>query len=58
MTYALILIARDTSSDSREGSRLLAFLRHDIEYHNNTSERALRLFAVMRNTLYGSRSER
>ena len=42
----------------REGSRLFAFLRHDIEYHNNTGERALRLFAVMRKTLYGSRSER
>ena len=42
----------------REGSHLLTFLRHDIEYHNNTSERALRLFAVMRKMLYGSRSER
>ncbi len=42
----------------REGSHLLTFLRHDIEYHNNTSERALRLFAVMRKMLYGNRSER
>ena len=42
----------------RESTHLFTFLRHDIEYHNNTSERALRLFAVMRKMLYGSRSER
>lgn len=42
----------------REGTHLLTFLRHDVEFHNNASERALRLFARMRKTVYGSRSMR
>ena len=42
----------------REASHLLTFLRYDIEFHNNTSDRALRPVARMRQFLYGSRSER
>ena len=41
----------------REGRYLLTFLERDVAYHNNTSERALRIFACMRKTLYGNRSE-
>ena len=42
----------------REGESLLTFLRHgDLEYHNNKSERAVRIFSLMRRTLYGNRSE-
>ena len=43
----------------REGRHLLTFLRHDgVRYHNNTSERALRPFALMRKVCYGNRSRR
>lgn len=43
----------------REGGQLLTFLKHDdIPYHNNTSERALRPFALMRKVCYGNRSRR
>ncbi|MXZ93906.1 MAG: transposase, partial [Cenarchaeum sp. SB0661_bin_35] len=32
----------------REGEQLLTFLKHKgVPYHNNTSERALRIFALM-----------
>ncbi|MXX21068.1 MAG: IS66 family transposase [Cenarchaeum sp. SB0661_bin_35] len=42
-----------------EGGQLLTFLKHDdIPYHNNTSERALRTFALMRKVCYGNRSRR
>ena len=40
----------------REASHLFAFLEHDADYHNNTSERALRAFAEYRKILYGNRS--
>ncbi len=42
----------------REGDQLLTFLEHGVEYHNNKSERALRMFATMRKVSYGSRSEK
>lgn len=42
----------------REAYHLLTFLRFDVEFHNNASERALRLISRMRQFLYGSRSER
>ncbi len=43
----------------REGGQLLTFLKHDdIPYHNNTSERALRTFALMRKVCYGNRARR
>lgn len=43
----------------REGGSLLTFLRHDgVPYHNNASEQAVRIFAIMRKIFYGSRSER
>ena len=41
----------------REGRYLLTFLERDVAYHNNPSERAPRIFACMRKTLYGNRSE-
>ena len=43
----------------RERLQLLTFLKYDdATYHNNTSERGLRLFALMRKVTYGSRSIR
>lgn len=43
----------------RERGQLLTFLKHDgIPYHNNLSERVLRIFALMRKVCYGSRSIR
>ncbi len=42
----------------REAGHLLAFLEHDTNYHNNDSERAVRMLSVMRKILYGSRSKR
>ncbi len=43
----------------REGGHPFTFLEHrDVEYHNNGSERALRMIAVIRKILYGNRSER
>ncbi len=43
----------------RERNQLLTFLRHpNVEYHNNTSERALRGVALMRKILYGNISKR
>ena len=39
-----------------EQRQLSAFLKHDIQYHNNLSERALRSIDIMRKTLYGSKS--
>ncbi|MYC80412.1 MAG: transposase, partial [Cenarchaeum sp. SB0661_bin_35] len=43
----------------REGGQLLTFLKHKgVPYHNNTSERALRIFALMRKVCYGNRSDR
>ena len=42
----------------REAYHLLTFLIHDIEYHNNTCERAVRLLARLRKAIYGSRSVR
>ncbi|MYD59177.1 MAG: transposase, partial [Cenarchaeum sp. SB0678_bin_8] len=43
----------------REGEQLLTFLKHKgVPYHNNTSERALRLFALARKVCYSSRSRR
>ena len=50
---------RYTKRLRREGQFLLTFLKHDdVPYHNNTSERALRIFALMRKITYGSRSRR
>ena len=59
-------LIRDTCTDNdckrhterlrREQHQLSTFLKHDIQYHNNPSERALRTIAIMRKTLYGSRS--
>ena len=40
----------------REGGSLFTFIMHDVEYHNNVSERALRKFSVYHKILYGSRS--
>ncbi len=42
----------------REGDQLLTFLEHGVEYHNNKSEGALRMFATMRKVSYGNRSEK
>lgn len=42
----------------REATHLLTFLKYDVEFHNNVSERALRPIARMRLFLYGSRSKR
>ena len=42
----------------REISHLFTFLECEVDYHNNISERALRVFAKTRNVLYGSRTER
>ena len=43
----------------REGNSLLTFLKYDgVPYHNNASEQAMRIFAIMRKIFYGSRSER
>ena len=41
----------------REIGHLFTFITHDIEYHNNSSERALRRFAEARKILYGSRTK-
>ena len=49
---------RYTKRLRREQHQLFTFLKHDIQYHNNLSERALRSIAIMRKTLYGSRSEK
>ena len=40
----------------REGDSLFTFIMHDVEYHNNVSERALRRFSAYRQILYGNRS--
>lgn len=43
----------------REGGSLLTFLRYDgVPYHNNATEQAVRIFAIMRKIFYGSRSGR
>ena len=42
----------------RERHHIVTFLTHDVEYHNNACERAIRLLARMRKTIYGSRSAR
>ena len=42
----------------RERGHLFTFLEHDVDYHNNISERGLRPFAASRKILYGNRSER
>ncbi len=43
----------------REGNSLLTFLKYDgVPYHNNASEQAMRIFAIMRKVFYGSRSEK
>jgi len=43
----------------REGGALLTFLRYDgVPYHNDASEQAVRMFAIMRKIFYGSRSEK
>ena len=43
----------------RERDALLTFLKYDgVPYHNNASEQAVRIFAIMRKIFYGSRSER
>ena len=42
----------------REKGHLFTFLEHDVDYHNNISERGLRPFAASRKILYGNRSER
>ena len=40
----------------REGDSLFTFIMHDVEYHNNVSERALKKFSAHRQILYGNRS--
>ena len=40
----------------REGDSLFTFIMHDVEYHNNVSERALRRLSAFRKILYGNRS--
>ena len=40
----------------REKDQLFTFLTEDIEYHNNSSERALRCISTIRKNLYGNRS--
>ena len=43
----------------REDKSLLTFLRHEgVPYHNNSSEQAMRTFAIMRKIFYGSSLER
>ena len=43
----------------REGKSLLTFLRHEgVPYYNNSSEQAMRTFAIMRKIFYGSSLER
>ena len=42
----------------RERGHLFTFLEHDVDYHNNISERGLRPFAASRKIIYGNRSER
>ncbi len=50
---------RYTKRLKREVDDLFTFLEHyDVEYHNNGSERALRMMAVIRKILYGNRSEK
>ena len=39
----------------REIDSLFTFVLHDVQYHNNISERMLRTFAEARKVLYGSR---
>ena len=41
----------------REVGHLFTFITHDIEYHNNSSERELRRFADACKILYGSRTK-
>ena len=48
--------ARFVKRLKRVAYHLLTFLIHDIEYHNNTCERAVRLLARLRKTIYGNRS--
>ena len=42
----------------REINHLFTFLERDVDYHNNISERSVRVFAKARKVLYGSRTER
>ncbi len=42
----------------RKADHLLTFLEHNANYHNNDTERAVRMLSMMRKILYGSRSER
>ena len=42
----------------REIGHLFTFLECDVDYHNNISERSVRVFAKARKVLYGSRTER
>ena len=42
----------------REKGHLFTFLEHDVNYHNNISERGRRDFAEFRKILYGNRFER
>ena len=50
---------RYTKRLRREVDHPFTFLEHhDVEYHNNGSERALRMMAVIRKILYGNRSEK
>ena len=49
---------RYTKRLKREADHLFTFLEHNVNYHNNDSERAVRMLSMMRKILYGSRSER
>ncbi len=50
---------RYTKRLKREINDLFTFLEHDgVKYHNNDSERALRMIAVIRKILFGNRSEK
>ncbi len=48
---------RSTKRLKREADHLFTFLEHNVNYHNNDSERAVRMLSMMRKILYGSRSE-
>ena len=49
---------RYTKRLKREAGHLFTFLEHNVNYHNNDTERAVRMLSMMRKILYGSRSER
>ncbi len=58
-TYDNVDCNRYVKRLKREDKSLLTFLRHEgVPYHNNASEQAMRIFAIMRKIFYGSRSER